>query len=372
MDRTFYKSSGLNEGFISQYSDFADYISKTKDMISKARLDLQANDADWIVEANSPFELKPEGATDKAMLLVHGLFDCPYILKDLANFYVGQGFLVRSILLPGHGTVPGDLLNVRYQDWINAVHYGASSLQTEVKNIYVTGYSLGGALAIHEALINPNINGLILFAPVIQPQRPLAALFLSYHWLISWLIEDAKWYKKTPQRSFTKYESFACNGAHQTRLITLKIRSLLARRSLNIPLFIVVNEDDETVNTKANLAFFNQQNSKHKQLILYSNRPHLAINQNTILRPSAFQTEKILNFSHTCLTISPDNFYYGKNGAYQDFLHYPGQKAPTNDIYYGAISKDNLKKYTIQRLSYNPDFNWLLEQLKNFINKAGL
>ena len=55
---------------------------------------------------NGPYELKPRQATNKAVLLVHGLGDSPYSFSDLSQTLVNQGFHVQVLLLPGHGSKP--------------------------------------------------------------------------------------------------------------------------------------------------------------------------------------------------------------------------------------------------------------------------
>src|SRR5438045_615770 len=80
---------------------FADYIKKTKAIIAKTRLDLD-NQPELIVEANSPFELRPKKFARNGILLIHGLFDSPGLLKDMGQHFYQHDFLVRAILLPGH------------------------------------------------------------------------------------------------------------------------------------------------------------------------------------------------------------------------------------------------------------------------------
>src|SRR5438552_16089884 len=102
--------------------------------------------------------------------MVHGLFDCPFVMRDVGEHLQKQNLLVRSHLLPGHGTVPGALLNVSYQDWINAANYAITNLSKDVEKIFLVGFSTGASLMLYHALqqSNKNIAGLILLAPAIQ------------------------------------------------------------------------------------------------------------------------------------------------------------------------------------------------------------
>ena len=136
---------------------FTDYIHLTKKTIAEHRVDLHQY-RELIIEANSPFELRPTNPivstqTPTKMkygaLLIHGLLDSPFIMKDAGLHLQSQGLLVRSILLPGHGTVPGSLLNVKYEDWLQAVRYGIASLAKDVEHIFLVGFSTGASLSIY-------------------------------------------------------------------------------------------------------------------------------------------------------------------------------------------------------------------------------
>src|SRR3990167_5170318 len=77
---------------------FSDYIQKIRHIIAHARQDLDQR-AKWIIEANSPFELRPDNKPTRGALLIHGLLDSPFIMRDIAERFRDQGYLVRSILL---------------------------------------------------------------------------------------------------------------------------------------------------------------------------------------------------------------------------------------------------------------------------------
>src|SRR5262245_19946371 len=64
----------------------------------------------WETTYNRSFELKrddPRGA----VLLVHGLSDSPYSMREIANIFYEQGYDVVVLRMPGHGTIPSMLLD---------------------------------------------------------------------------------------------------------------------------------------------------------------------------------------------------------------------------------------------------------------------
>jgi hypothetical protein len=71
---------------------------------------------DW----NRSYVMEPDGKPTGAVLLLHGLTDSPYSLRHIAKLYRERGFVVIGMRMPGHGTVPAGLTDVRWEDWMAA------------------------------------------------------------------------------------------------------------------------------------------------------------------------------------------------------------------------------------------------------------
>jgi hypothetical protein len=71
---------------------------------------------DW----NRSYVLEPDGAPVGAVVFLHGLTDSPYSLRHIARRYREHGYVSIAIRLPAHGTVPGALTDVEWQDWMAA------------------------------------------------------------------------------------------------------------------------------------------------------------------------------------------------------------------------------------------------------------
>jgi esterase/lipase len=368
------RPSGLNNRFYGDGLNFGHYIELMRDVIIETRQDLNDDDANLIIQANSPFCLRPNNLTSNqknGVLLIHGLFDSPYYMTDLGIFFCQRDFLVQAILLPGHGTVPGDLLQIEYQHWLKAVQYGVRNLASQVEHIYLAGYSLGGVLALHHALQNSDIKikGLLLFAPALQPKSKIKHFLAMHHQLFSWTCARAKWYLLRPQTSPIKYNSHSFNAGYQSCQILLQVKQYLAVSALNIPIFVVLSADDETISSQAVLSFFSQQQHPKSRLLLYSNAKQNYLDSRISVRPSAFPEARILNFSHTCLTIAPKNPILGRQASFFDLSHYPTSvESMKQNCYFGAASQGRLKKSYIARLSYNPDFPYLLNHMNDFLD----
>ena len=71
---------------------------------------------DW----NRSYVMEPDGTPVGAVVLLHGLTDSPYSLRHIAKRYRDRGFVAIGVRLPGHGTVPAGLTDVRWEDWMAA------------------------------------------------------------------------------------------------------------------------------------------------------------------------------------------------------------------------------------------------------------
>jgi len=371
MNNNLYQPSGLNNRFEGDGLSFANYITATQEMISKARVDLTEQNRSTIIRDNSPFELRPASPTNKGILLIHGLYDSPLYMRDIGTYFQQQGFLVRSILLPGHGTRPGDQLIADHKQWIAALNYGINSIQNEVEHFYLGGLSTGAGLALYAATKKVKAKGLILFSPAVKSRNPKAYL-ASWHKLFTWALKDSVWLEKNPQESHAKYESFSYHWAAKVCSLMSTIRHRLARTQLNMPVFAALSADDATICPTTFLKLFQQQKNPHSRAIYYSNHPS-PINDNRIeTHPSAIPEKRILHFSHVCIPIAPSNPYLGEHGEYRDLLHH--EVKPTEldhkKIYFGSARDQQHEGEIIARLTYNPYFDEMCAKITDFLRES--
>ncbi len=374
LDPRLFTPSGLNTKFIGAGLTFSEYILAMQKIIAQARIDIVAANHEEILYCNSPFWWQPtlnhriNSKYRRGVILVHGLYDSPFIIMDIAQHLLAQGFLVCAVLLPGHGTVPGDLLNIQYSEWIRALDYGIEQLKHQVEQVYCAGFSLGGTLALHHAARDPDIAGLLLFAPALQLRAEHIVTLLPLLKLINWAKDSWKWYRQVPQADFVKYSSFPYNAAYQIyRAIKVK-NALLAKNPLKIPLFLVITADDELIVPQSGVDFFSSYSNPLSKMIIYGNILHPS-DPRIEQRSSSFPDLKILDFSHNCIATAADNRHYGIASHFQDFQHYPGGKPPLSSkkIFQGSIRPSNLARATIQRLSYNPDFDYMMAAMDEFL-----
>jgi len=161
--------SGQAAGVPEAGQPFSDYVRYNRqtltEVLSRLRFSTDpvpfgaAYSLQQVVEMRSPWQrlpamdCEPREPVRIGFLLIHGLSDSPYTLRSIGRS-LAQAYpcaVVRSVLLPGHGTVPGDLLEVDRRQWLEAMEYGVDSFRGGVDALYLVGYSSGAALSVHYA-----------------------------------------------------------------------------------------------------------------------------------------------------------------------------------------------------------------------------
>ncbi|MDD4913226.1 MAG: alpha/beta fold hydrolase [Sideroxydans sp.] len=351
---------------------FATYIARTRDALSQAHAGKVR--AEQIVNGNAPFELCPVGGYERGcekpyrrgILLTHGLSDSPYHMRYLGAFFQSQGFRVMAVLLPGHGTQPGDLLDVRWQSWAATVAYGADCLSEEVDELYLAGFSAGGALSVYHAEHDARVRGVFLFSPALAITA--RAKWANVHRIYSWFAPRAAWVGVMPDEDDYKYESFCKNAAAQMFALTQHLPS-----SVKVPVFAAASADDATVKSVATLAFMQASTHEANQLVWYATE-ELAMPKVTWVN-SAIPERMILSGAHTAVVIPPHDPHYGEMGAYVSCLHYHTRDAENasrcrnrhESVWQGEVTSKNLRQGLLCRLTFNPHFADLEKSMQKFI-----
>jgi carboxylesterase len=103
------------------------------------------------------------------VLLVHGFTGAPPSMRPWGEFLHSKGYTVRVPLLPGHGSKPEDLNEVKWQEWPAKVIRELNELKKTCDTIFLIGLSMGGGTVLNVATTNnEEIKGLILVNPWIH------------------------------------------------------------------------------------------------------------------------------------------------------------------------------------------------------------
>jgi alpha-beta hydrolase superfamily lysophospholipase len=189
---------------------------------------------DW----NRSFVLEPDGAPAGAVVLLHGLTDSPYSQRQLARLYRDRGFVAIAIRLPGHGTVPGGLTAIDWEDWLAATRLAVREARRRAGPslpLHLVGYSNGGALAVKytlDALDDPALprpDRVILLSPMIGVTRFARSAGIAAVPALLPAFASAAWLSITPEFNPFKYNSFPVNGATQSHRLTEELQKQIVR-----------------------------------------------------------------------------------------------------------------------------------------------
>lgn len=106
----------------------------------------------------------PHGA-----LVLHGFTGNPQSMRPLAEALASCGYTVDLPLLPGHGTVVEDMMATGWEDWSQAAEDAYQALTGRCSKVMVAGLSMGGALTCWLAARHPDVAGIALVNPLIEP-----------------------------------------------------------------------------------------------------------------------------------------------------------------------------------------------------------
>ncbi len=117
--------------------------------------------------------------------MVHGFRGSPASIKPWAIALHEKGLSVAVPTLAGHGTHWSDLNKVKWEDWYEVVEKEFLELKKQCDQVFVAGFSLGGALALRLSQIRGSeLAGAILVNASIYDERkrfklvPALSLFL--------------------------------------------------------------------------------------------------------------------------------------------------------------------------------------------------
>jgi carboxylesterase len=103
------------------------------------------------------------------VLVLHGFTGNPQSMRTLAESHAAAGFTVDLPLLPGHGTAVEDMIPTRWPDWSAAAESAYTKLAASCDEVAVVALSMGGTLACWLAEHHPEIKGLAVVNPFIDP-----------------------------------------------------------------------------------------------------------------------------------------------------------------------------------------------------------
>ncbi|MGB5966295.1 MAG: alpha/beta fold hydrolase [Sulfurimonadaceae bacterium] len=221
----------------------------------------------WDKAWNRSFEL-PVHNPKMGVLLIHGMSDSPYSLHAQAEYLQKQGVWVVAMRMPGHGTVPSGLIELKWQEMAAVVKIGMDRLTQKVgdKPVHIMGYSTGAPLALNytlSALNDPTLtlpSGLIFYSPAVGVSKaaPLAVWQSRLGHLLG--LTKLEWNALASEFDPFKYGSFAVNAGDQVYRLCNEVQEQLNAYATSTkplkpfpPILSFASIVDSTVNIQATL-----------------------------------------------------------------------------------------------------------------------
>ncbi|MCP3944454.1 MAG: esterase [Desulfobacteraceae bacterium] len=302
----------------------------------------------------SPFQV-PEFDSDrcldvsrgagKGFLLIHGLTDSPYLMRSISDSLSREYpcALIRAVLLPGHGTIPGDSLKMRYKDWERIVDYGVNSFRKDksISDLYLVGFSTGTSLIINYMKKTPvesgklredKIKGLVLLSVAVKAKSAVAGLAPMVAWVMDWAT-------KFKERDAARYESFSFNAGAQFYELTQGMDG--PEYALDVPVLMAVSADDATIDAEAARKFFCYPTDVKRRVLIWYQSIDPTVNSginpkdtpglmcDNIIEVGLADIKpgfKTLNLSHIAVSMSPEDPHYGVYGKYHNCKAYDKNK----------------------------------------------
>lgn len=368
--------------------DFETYQSDITSRVENHRFIIDTDNAETEITLASPAEFSPNGpscAPGKAhgiVILVHGLSDTAFSMRDLAESLATHCYVSRTLLLPGHGTVPGDLLSVTHNDWLSTVRVAAEQASTEHDNVVLIGFSLGAVLGLSLALeASTPVDALVSISPAFYLSAWRFARWAPLaHGLYPWIDREL------PNDRF-RYEAIPTRGVAE---IVRAIRHMRKRVSspedaVSTPWMLVQSMDDAVTRPAQNIDFFLTQaaNENSRALVFRSvvSPPIDTDGARVSFLSSTDEATQVLGLTHVAVHISPQNLHYGIEGDFRNCGSQGGrkaseaarcEKAENGEFDYGLWNQpedsDNPERRAQARSAFNPRYAETVDAIVEFLN----
>tara|TARA_Y100001960_G_scaffold333679_1_gene440193 strand:- start:621 stop:1838 length:1218 start_codon:yes stop_codon:yes gene_type:complete len=330
---------------------FEQYVDETKQWLALNRIFFTQDKESELAQV-LPREYQPANPNGQGVLLVHGLGDSPYSFRDIASHLADQGYLVRTLLLPGHASKVGDLQLPSLQDWQGVVDHHIKLLKESTSTVWLGGYSTGANLVTSVALHDKSIQGLLLFSPALKPGSSAVQFAELASYFVTWADQD-------PEDNPLRYNSLPMSAAAVYYQTSSVVREQLNTTNYDRPVFMLLSEGDEVINTDYAIQTFSDKMVNPNNHIVWQGEHDLAEPRSTRFTMN-LPEQRISNGSHMGLLFSPDNPNYGAKGVNRICSNGQSEEQLNHcmngdEVWYSSWGYVEPGK-THARLTYNPYF----------------
>lgn len=218
----------------------------------------------------------PAAAAPGVCILIHGINGTPDDLEELGAELTDQGYDVRILLLPGHGTSVRDFARHGWDEWKVAVERAADEALADHRQVVVIGHSLGAALALAVASERPRLSGVVALCPPVRLYDPLAKAVAAVRYVTPYLpawAEDIRDRKGARLRKRRKVYPLTSTEALHTLMNALpRLRRQLP--SITMPALVIAAHHDHVVPVRDGREAYNLLGSERKNLVVLPHSFH--------------------------------------------------------------------------------------------------
>ena len=363
---------------LAPVGDFDAYVARVTNELRTHRLAFDPSAAEAELASVAPFRLAPgpgcgPGAPRGIAILIHGLSDSAFAMRDLADSLSRQCFESRALLLPGHGTRPADLMAVDHEAWLSHAEAAASQARRESDFVVLAGFSLGAALALTVAAGSPgDVDAVIGLSPAYRIRSSVLARQAR------WIAPFRPWLGAGRPVEFARYGATPTRGLASTMALlgTMDVRTRHLG-TVRTPWLVVQSEDDEVLDVAANRRFFDAHaGDPRSRLVNYFSRPPEAAPGDRITwLPAADAPLRVVGMSHLAVHISPWNPHYGISGTYRNCGSVPFREEEevrscrqAVRVWYGVAGQSPPAGEAGARSTFNPHYPDLERRIGEFLD----
>ncbi|MGB6019913.1 MAG: alpha/beta fold hydrolase [Sulfurimonadaceae bacterium] len=229
-------------------------------------------------EVGEPFVLYDEAYT-QGIVFAHGLKSSPSEIRELCEYIHKQGFNVYGVRLKGHGTLPQDLRDVTYRDWVDSMNRGYAAISQVCRKIYLGGFSTGGLVALLSASRKSHpIEGVICINSALelrdirinyaQPMHAVNNFLALFNANVDYIDHEADY----PE---TNYSRLYVSTLAQLKTLMTETEKVLHK--IDVPLLVIQGSNDPVVVPKSAKIIMKDAVSTHKELYTPSRDHHVII-----------------------------------------------------------------------------------------------
>jgi len=368
-----------NPALLLKAQSFTVHATAVQREVLRSRVPFVAENATIEAMLASPQEFPTAAhceSTQGVAVLVHGLSDTAFSMRDLAMAVAENCYVARTVLLPGHGTRPGDLLTIRLSDWTAAIDYVLTQAASDHEHVVAIGFSLGAVLLLTEAIQpQPAIDGIVTISP--------AFYLTTSPWadLTRWLHPLRRWLDKEKPDDTYRYEAIPTVAVAQTIKAKNRLHHALTKRGVvSVPWLMVQSENDLVVRTEENRQLFSKYASHRASRSitfhgLKNNTADTSPKDDRFINLAGYsQADRVTGLTHVAIHQSPDNHHYARQGDYRNCgSGGPRSRAAVRQCeqaefpWLGPWDEKAPDDTAFGMSTYNPHFDKLVDHLAGFL-----